>query len=163
MTMTRDSTTERRDEFESRVTIDFDGDKARNFRFEAVKIYHNLREVADDVEVHVSSGQGGLHFVAWFRDELPFHEKIAIRRAHGDDPRRTDMDVQRWQNGIFTGVLFQEKGHAEDARKERRFADVHDALDYIYSRRDDAERMNRLANRGHKGEPELIRHATEVK
>lgn len=142
-----------RSEFASRVTIDFDG-KGSGWRFRAVQTWHNLQETADHVDVHVSSGQHGLHFVAWFRESLAFYEKIAIRRQHGDDPRRTDMDVQRHHNGIFTGVLFQQKGD-RDRKKERRFSDVYDALDYIDAQRDDHGRMRRLANAGHKGAPDL--------
>lgn len=143
------------DRYQARVTIDFDG-KGAAWRFRAVKAWHNLREIADDVEVHVSSGQHGLHFVAWFVDDIPMHEEVAIRRAHGDDPRRIDMDIQRFQHGIFTGVLFEQKGH-KAGKKERGFRDVYDALDYIEDRRDDYDRMRRLAVDGHKGDPDLAR------
>lgn len=146
--------------YRSRVTIDFDG-KGTGWRLEAVKTWHNLQHVADDVEVHVSSGQHGLHFVAWFREDLPMHEKIAIRRNHGDDQRRIDMDVQRFQSGIFTGVLFEQKGHEAGAKKERNFRDVYDALDYIDGQRDDHKRMRNLANDGHRGAPDLVKNWRE--
>lgn len=146
------------DKYSARITIDYDG-KGGGWRFGAVKAWHNLQDIADEVEVHVSSGQHGLHFVAWFVDEIPMHEEIAIRRTHGDDPRRIDMDIQRFQNGIFTGVLFEEKGHESDAKKSRGFRDIHDALDYIDAQQDDHSRMNKLANQGHKGAPDLARRA----
>ena len=150
-------------QFEQRVTIDFDGEKQTGqvgFRTEATRIWHNLNRAAEWVEVHVSTGQEGLHFVAWFEDALDFEGQLRIRRQNGDDPRRTDMDRQRYEqlDGRFTDVLFHQKGDRENP-KERRFSDVYDALDYIMARRDDADRMNRLANHGHKAEPSLARRA----
>lgn len=150
-------------QFEQRVTVDFDAkhqDGFTQFELRATRIYHNLDDVADRVDVHVSSGQRGLHFVAWFEDAVPFDEQVAYRREHGDDKRRIDMDVQRWHQlgGRFTDVLFSQKGD-RDMVKERRFADVYDALDYIAARRSDHDRMRDLANEGHKGAPDLARRA----
>lgn len=142
--------------YQTRITVDFDG-KGTGWRMDAVKTWHNLKREADEVEVHVSSGQHGLHFIAWYEADIAWHNEIAIRRCHGDDPRRVDMDLQRRRNGIFTGVLFEQKGH-RDGKKERRFADVYDALDYIDAQRDDHERMNSLANDGHRGAPDLVRN-----
>ena len=127
--------TPRVEQFRQRVTIDMDGDHyptRHAFRLDAVRCWHNLEDAADDLEVHVSSGQGGLHFVAWFEDDLPFYQQLQIRRANGDDPRRVDMDKQRWLQlgGRFSDVLFQQKGDRETT-KERGFSDVYGALDYI--------------------------------
>lgn len=145
------------EEFESRVTIDLDGDKYTYTQFDlrAVRVWHNLRDAADYVDVHVSSSGLGLHFVGWFEQPLAFHEEVAVRRGNGDDPRRVWMDCQRWLNGLFTDVLFEEKDSREFT-KERGFATVYDALAFIDEyRRDDAERVKRLATDGHKGAPDL--------
>lgn len=149
------------EQYQQRVTIDFDGkdhDTWSAFKLAATRTWHNLQAVADDVDVHVSTGQHGLHFVAWFEADLAFYEQVQIRRDNGDDPRRIDMDCQRWLQlgGRFSDVLFHQKGDRETV-KERRFRDVYDAIDYIGNRRDDAGRMNRLANHGHKGDPDLAR------
>jgi hypothetical protein len=151
------------EQYQQRVTIDMDGDHYRSFRafrLAATRIWHNLEAVADRVDVDVSTGQEGLHFVAWFRDDLEMFEQVAIRRAHQDDPRRIDMDVQRWRQlgGRYSDVLFEVKG-GRDTRKERRFRDVYDALDYIAGRRSDHARMKRLAIDGHQGDPRLARRA----
>lgn len=147
------------EQYNQRVTIDFDGKDYPTFeafRFGAVQTWHNLQDCADRVDVHVSSGQKGLHFVAWFEDSIPFFKQIALRREHGDDPRRIDMDCQRWLQlgGRFSDVLFQQKG-GRSTTKERRFRDVYDALDYIAAQRSDYDRMKRLANDGHHGAPDL--------
>lgn len=147
--------------YQTRIPIDLDGDKHANFRFEATRVYRNLQRIADDVRAHVSSGQGGLHLMAWFEDALSFEEQIAIRREHGDDPRRVNMDIQRWNEGTFHGICFQQKS-SRNTVKERRFSDVADALDYIGERRNDYDRMKRVANHGHKGDPEYSRRVTEV-
>lgn len=149
----------RHEDYETRITVDLDGDHAENFALRATRTWHHLRRVADDVEVHVSTGQEGLHFIGWFEEAIPFHRQIAIRREAGDDARRIDMDGQRWlQVGTeFTDVLFHQKGDRETV-KERRFRDVYDALDYIRDHADDpADRVRRLANDGHKGAPSLAR------
>ena len=141
-----------------RITVDLDAkDYSRNqFRLRATRAYSQLADDADEVEVHVSSSGLGLHLVAWFEDPLEFHEEIALRRQHGDDPRRVDMDIKRWFQGLYTGVLFEEKG---DKEKERRFSGIFDALDWIDAQRDDANRVKRLANDGHKGAPDLVARA----
>lgn len=149
--------------FQQRVTIDLDGKHHGSFeafRLRATRIWHNLDDVADRVDVHVSTGQKGLHFVGWFVDDVPFHEQVAIRRGHGDDPRRIDMDCQRWLElgGRFSDVLFQQKGDRAET-KERRFRDVYDALDYIAARRDDYQRVKSVQLDGHRGDPELARRA----
>lgn len=144
-------------DYESRITVDLDGDKYSRTGFEsrAVQTWHNLKASADRVDVAVSSGGFGLHFVAWFRDSLTFDAQLQIRRAAGDDPRRVDMDKQRYLNGLFTDVLFRQKDGRENTRTEYR--DVWDALDAIDGRRDDHDRMKQVANAGHKGDPELAR------
>lgn len=149
------------DQYQQRVTVDLDGKDYPTFEafaLRATRIWHNLQDVADRVEVHVSTGQKGLHFVAWFEADVPFSEQIRLRREHGDDPRRIDMDCQRWLQlgGRFSDVLFHQKGDREEI-KERRFRDVYDALDYIEGRHDDHNRMRRLAIEGHKGAPDLAR------
>lgn len=143
---------------ESRITVDLDAKdySASAFRFRAVRTWHNLQREAVEVDVHVSSSGLGLHFVAWFEDALAFHEQIALRRQAGDDPRRVDMDTERWLNGLYTDVLFEEKDDRPHD-KERRFRDVYDALDWIDNQRKDARRIKRLATDGHKGAPDLSR------
>lgn len=144
--------------YASRVTVDLDGDKHHDLRLVATRVWYNLRDTADAVDVHVSSSGQGLHFVAYFEESVPFHEQVAIRRSHHDDPRRTDMDVQRRLQGLWTDVLFSQKG---DKSKERRFRDVWDALDYIDQQQDDHDRVKALANDGHRGAPDLARRLDE--
>lgn len=143
---------------QARISVDLDAKdySAEGFRMKAVQTWHNLQRDADDVDVHVSSSGLGLHFVAWFDRRLAFHEEVAMRRAAGDDPRRVDMDVQRWFQGLYTGVLFEEKSNRPHD-KERRFHDVYAALDFVDEQRDDHSRVKRLAIDGHKGAPDLAR------
>jgi len=148
-------------QFASRITIDLDADKydRDGFDLRATRTWHNLQNDADYVDVHVSSSGLGLHFVAWYEQPLRFHEEVAARRTHGDDPRRTWMDCQRWLNGLYTDVLFEEKD-SRPMEKERRFSTVYDALDYIREhRRNDTKRMKALAEHGHRAAPELARRA----
>lgn len=144
-----------RKHYADRFTVDLDDHGS--LEQQAVKCWYYLQDVADAVDVHVSSSGEGLHFVAYLADPMPFHKKIEHRRAAGDDPRRIDMEIQRWHAGLQVGVLFTQKG---EKTKERRYRDVWDALDAIEdNQRDDYERMKRLAQRGHKGAPDLARKA----
>lgn len=150
------------DHYESRATIDLDA-KGGGLELRAMQCWHNLGEIADAVDVHVSSSGRGLHFVAYFAEPLEYHEKLAIRRANHDDKRRVEMELQRWLAGLPTDVLFAQKD--DDAGggrlcKERRFADVYDALDHIKAQRDDHAAVKRLAQSGHKGAPHLAPKAT---
>lgn len=151
------------EQFGARVTVDVDAKhhSRAEFRMRAVRTWHNLKREAEHVEVHVSSSGQGLHFVAWYDQRLQFHEEIAIRRGAGDDPRRVWMDCQRWLQGLYTGVLFEEKDQRPQS-KERGFRDVYDALDYIDAQRPDYDRMRRLANDGHRGAPDLARRRREL-
>jgi hypothetical protein len=147
-------------EYASRVTVDLDGDKYDVDRFEqvAVRAYHNLEAAADAVEVAVSSSGEGLHLIGWFREDLHFSDEVKIRRTHHDDPRRVDMDCQRWLEGLYTDVLFSSK-HGRDATQTR-YATIWDALETIrHNRTDDVDRVRRLAVDGHKGAPSLARRA----
>jgi len=136
-------------QFASRITIDLDGDKydRDGFDLRATRTWHNLQNDADYVDVHVSSSGLGLHFVAWYEQPLQFHEEVAARRSHGDDPRRTWMDCQRWLNGLYTDVLFESKD-SRPMEKERR-----------ERRRNDHKRMKALAEHGHRAAPGLARRA----
>jgi len=148
-------------DYGSRITVDLDGDKysPHQFDLKAVRIWHNLQHSADHVDVHVSSSGLGMHFVAWFDQDLQFAEEVALRRANGDDPRRIWMDCQRWLNGLYTDVLFEEKDTRE-FDKERGYASVYDALSFIDEyRSDDADRVKQLAQSGHRADPELARRA----
>jgi len=150
------------DEFQQRVTIDLDGKDYPSFeafRYAAVETWHNLHHSSDRVDVAVSSGQHGLHLVAWFHDDVAFYKQVKLRRAHGDDPRRIDMDCQRWLElgGRFSDVLFASKDDRDETKT--RYRDVYDALDYIAARRDDLDRLKRLAVEGHRAAPELARRA----
>ena len=146
------------EDMEARITVDLDGKDYTHygFRLRATRCWYNLRHIADYVDVHVSSSGNGLHIVAWFEEDLAFHEQIHLRRGSGDDDRRVDMDCQRWLEGLYTDVLFCDKDDRPQV-KDRRFRDVHDALDHIAEGRDDHSRMNALANHGRKGDPELAR------
>lgn len=144
--------------YASRVTVDLDDHGDLELR--AVRAYHYLLDAADGVDVHVSSSGEGIHLVGYFRRSLSFAERIRHRRQAGDDPRRVDMEVQRWHNGLDVDVIFSQKdtaGAGDDlATKERRYADVWDALDAVRANKQDpSERIAALANDGHKGDPAL--------
>jgi len=149
--------------YADRFTVDLDAGSDLERR--AVRSWHYLGDVADAVDVHVSSSGTGLHFIAYLKESMPFHEKVGHRRTAGDDARRIDMEIQRWHAGLRVDVVFSQKQGPEGEGtqiKDRRFRDVWDALDHIKAQRDDTERMNRLANQGHKGDPELARRAWRV-
>jgi DNA primase len=151
------------DHYEDRFTVDIDAKPGKDLELQAVKTWNRLLDVADAVDVHVSSSGQGLHFVAYLKDSMPFYKKVAMRRTAGDDARRVDMEIQRWHAGLDVDVLFNQKDVPDDMggvkTKERRFADVYDALDFIRAQRDDADRVRRLAVDGHKGAPDLARKA----
>jgi hypothetical protein len=153
------------DNYADRWTVDLDG-KDGNLEQRAIRAWHYCRRVADGVEIHVSSSGEGLHLLAYHRQPVPFHKKIEHRRAAGDDDRRIDMEIQRWHAGLEVDVVFQQKDSPEGIEtvtKERRYADVYDALDAVRANRSDpAERMRRLANDGHKGAPDLARRARRM-
>jgi len=150
-----------RKHYADRFTVDLDDHGGLQSR--AVRAWYYLQRVGDAVDVHVSSSGGGLHFVAYLADPMPFHKKVEHRRTAGDDPRRVDMEIQRWHAGLQVDVIFcQKDGQPGEGVKvkDRRFRDVWDALDAIRENsRDPHERMKRLANDGHKGAPELARRA----
>jgi len=150
-----------REHYTDRFTVDLDA-KGGGLEDRAVRSWYYLRDVADAVDVHVSSSGKGLHLVAYLTEPMAFYRKIEHRRAAGDDARRVDMEIQRWQAGLQVDVIFQDKdgGSGEDVNvKERRFRDVWDALDHIRAQRDDVARLDRLAEYGHKGDARLARHA----
>jgi len=71
-----------------------------------------------------------------------------------------EIDIERARNGVYTGVLWKEKTSNPGGHKDRDFADIYAALDHMdATNRTDAERMNALANGGHKAEPSLSRAA----
>lgn len=150
-----------REHYRDRFTVDLDDHG--NLEALAVRSWYYLQRVADAVDIHVSSSGGGLHLVAYLERPMPFHKKIEHRRAAGDDARRIDMEIQRWHAGLEVDVIFSQKDGkpGEGAKvKDRRFRDVWDALDAIQDhKRDDYNRMKRLANDGHKGAPDLARRA----
>ena len=149
------------DHYADRWTVDLDA-KDGNLEQQAVKTWYYIKRVADGVDVHVSSSGRGLHFIAYLKQPIPFWKKVQHRRAAGDDPRRIDMEIQRWDAGLDVDVVFLQKdgGVGEGVLvKDKRFRDVWDALDFIAAQRDDYDRMKRLANDGHKGAPDLSRRA----
>ena len=150
-------------EYRGRVTVDVDG-YVSGFELTATRAYYNLARRADEVEVHVSSSGEGVHLVGWFREHIDFPTRLKMRRALCDDQNRIQFDLERFMNGIYTDVLWTQKDrehspeNAPEERpgKDRSFSDIHDALDHIkMNTTTDADRMNRLANYGHKGEPSL--------
>lgn len=150
-----------RKHYADRFTVDLDDHGDLESR--AVRAWYYLLDVADGVDVHVSSSGQGLHYVAYLETPMPFHKKVEHRRTAGDDPRRVDMEIQRWHAGLEVDVIFQQKDGkpGEGAKvKDRRFADVWDALDAIQAnKRDSYERVKALAVDGHKGAPDLARRA----
>lgn len=153
-----------------RVTVDIDGYES-NFELLATRAYHNLDHMADSVDVHISSSGEGIHLVGWFEQAVDLPDRIKMRRMLRDDKNRIRIDVERAMNGIYTGVLWSEKHSnvgptrdpekpSEHGRKDRDFADVHDALEHMrMTNSDPSEQMQRLAEYGHKRQPELARRA----
>lgn len=155
------------EDYAGRVTVDIDA-YVDDFDLTATRAYHNLKHLADAIEVHISSSGQGVHIVGWFEEDLSTHERLQLRRGLCDDPNRIRIDVERALNGVYTGVLWTEKNReagpeeAPEDRpgKDRDFSDIHDALRHInMTERDDHERMKRLAEYGHKRAPDLARHA----
>jgi len=148
-----------RDECRGRVTIDIDG-YVDNFELTALRAYHNLRRAAEHVDVHVSSGEGGLHIIGYFESPKSFPERIHLRRMLGDDQKRINIDIQRFKNGVYTGVLWDQKSRNGSGTKHRDFEDIHDALAFVNRDKNlSPERIKRFAEYGHKRAPELTRHA----
>jgi hypothetical protein len=150
-----------------RVTVDIDG-YVDDFEQTATRAYYNLDHVADETEVHVSSGGEGIHIVGWFKRSVSVPERIHMRRSLGDDQKRIAIDIERAMNGVYTGVLWSDKTHNSGPEespeyrpgKDRDFRDIHDALAHIrVTTTDDAERMARLAEHGHKRAPALAGRA----
>lgn len=147
-----------RDDYRGRVTVDIDG-YVPNWRLTAIRSYYNLSRLADDVEVHISSSGRGLHLIGWFRDEQDFPTRLRLRRSLNDDPNRIKMDLERYMNDVYTGVLWSEKSDRESV-KDRSFGDIHDAIRHMdMTNTDDADRMQSLAEHGHKGAPDLSHYA----
>lgn len=107
--------------YASRVTIDIDG-YVDSFEMVAVRAYHNLDRIADEVEVRVSQSGEGIHLVGWFAERLDDDQKFTIRRNLGDDANRIKLDEMRGAVGHTTNVLWDDDGD---------FSDIYDALDHI--------------------------------
>jgi hypothetical protein len=158
------------DGYAGRVTVDIDG-YTPGFETVATRAYYNLADAAAEVEVHISSSGEGIHLVGWFEDDLGLADRLKLRRYLSDDPNRIRIDIERARNGVYTGVLWSEKNAntgptrddskaTETGRKDRSFADIHAALRHMeMTNTDPADRVQRLAEHGHKGAPELARHA----
>lgn len=154
------------DDFTSRVTVDIDGD-IRGFEMVAIRTYHNLSREVETVDIHVSSSGTGLHLIGYTDRDLSKEERITLRRALNDDRARIAFDIGRAVQGLPIGVLWDEKTQAfgkgmapRVGTKDRDFSNIHDALDHITrTNRDPYERVQSLAEKGHKGAPELARKA----
>lgn len=155
------------DRFRGRVTIDLDG-YLPNFEMAAIRAYHNLADVADRVDVDISSSGQGIHLTGWFEQRITFAERVTMRRTFGDDGRRVEFDVERHLNGVYNGVLWSEKHRDTGAEtapehrpgKDRDFDDIHDALTHMQMTSSDPhDKMQRLAEHGHRAEPSLARRA----
>lgn len=156
-----------REEYAGRVTVDVDG-YVGGFELTALRAYYNLARIAEHVEVHVSSSGEGVHLVGWLAEDCDFPTRIKLRRQLCDDANRVKFDMERFLNGVYTDVLWTEKDRQhgpestpeERPGKDRSFSDIHAALDHIrMNTTTDAERMNRLANEGHRGAPDLAHAA----
>ena len=133
----------------SRVTLDFDR-YAPRFALNAIRAYHALESDADEVEVAVSSSGRGVHLTGLYGHLLDDDEKEQLRRTLADDPNRIHMDTERGAIGHTTDVFWHEKD-GNDGQRQTGFATIYDALDHIYeTERTDEQRMNALANHGHK-------------
>ena len=159
--------TDDRPDYEARVTVDLDG-YIEDFDLKAIRAYHALDRLAVDVDVAISSSGEGLHLVGYVDDALDWDDRERLRRHLGDDANRIEIDRERHRQGVYTGVLWDEKEvlagpeRAPEDRpgKQRGFRDVYDALDTIDAQqRDPFEDVQALANDGHKGAPRLAAHA----
>jgi len=159
--------TDPRSEYGGRVTVDVDG-YVGGFELTAIRAYYNLARIAEHVEVHISSSGEGVHLVGWLSERCDFPSRLKLRRQLCDDQNRIQFDLERFMNGIYTDVLWTQKDrehspeNAPEERpgKDRSFDDIHRALDHIrMNTTTDADRMNRLANHGHRGEPSLAHAA----
>lgn len=159
--------TDPRSEYCGRVTVDVDG-YVGGFELTAIRAYYNLARIAEHVEVHISSSGEGVHLVGWLSERCDFPSRLKLRRQLCDDTNRIQFDLERFMNGVYTDVLWTEKDRqpgpesAPEDRpgKDRCFGDIHRALDHIRMRTTtDADRMKRLANHGHRGEPSLAHAA----
>jgi hypothetical protein len=130
--------------YQSRVTFDIDG-YIPNFELTAQRAYYGLARYADDVEVRISSGGEGIHLVGWFEDRLTDTQKRKLRRTLGDDAKREELDIRRWQYGQTHDVLWTEKhgNHADDD-----FDHIEDALAAIRMSEPDFERLKRNLHDG---------------
>lgn len=133
----------------SRVTIDIDS-KEVAWRLRAVRAYYNLRDLADEVDVVISSSHEGLHLIGWFSEVLTDDDQERMRAALCDDPKRLAMDEVRHEMGHPTQVLWTEKSSREGSAIKD-YADIHDALDHIEGEAvSDYQRVHGVANYGRK-------------
>lgn len=136
----------------SRVTVDID--PKGNWQLRAVRAYHNLAYVADEVEVSVSSSWSGIHLVGWFDELLADDEIERMRRSLADDGNRVWMDEVRGEVDHPTQVLWTAKGRRDNDAQEG-FQSVYDALEFIEHQQPDYERVHDLANEGRKSITDL--------
>lgn len=142
----------------SRLTIDIDGyyDGTRttgeDFRLRAVRSYYNLQQVADRVDVGVSSSGEGIHMMAFFDDiddPMAQEELTRLRRMHGDDWKRSALDEVRMEEGAVHDVLWTEKGARDGAEADWSGEGIWDALDIVeVNMRSDYEVVRSVASEG---------------
>lgn len=137
--------------YQSRVTVDVDS-YLPDWRFVAVRAYHNLKRVADEVEVRISSSGKGLHIIGWFEDGLSDDGKDRLRRHLGDDSNRSRLD---WGDSpeeaprVTTDVCWTTKYVDSDPQHaDMDFEDVWDALDHVRVTEPPDERLRRAVQAG---------------
>lgn len=116
----------------SRVGFDIDGDEA-GWRLRARRAYHALSRDAAEVEVRISSSGEGLHLIGYFEQSLSDAQKDRYARTYGDDPTRTDLDVERRRHGHTTNVHWTTKGAGtpNERHADLDFEHVDDAIAHI--------------------------------
>lgn len=135
--------------YAGRVSVDID-DYAPSWRLRAVRVWHELDRLADDVDCHISSSGSGIHVVGYFEDRaLDEDDRLELRRYLGDDGNRIQMDAERGEAGHTTGVMWDQKSRNGNQTKDRDFANIYDALRHIdETQTTDYERMKTLVNDG---------------
>lgn len=122
----------------SRVTVDLDG-YIPQFHLTAIRSYHTLKHIADEVEVRVSSSGTGIHLIGWFDEYVDDERKEKLRRHLSDDANRVRLDSERAEYGHTTNVLWE---------PDSEWDDIYGALEHITTQTPMQERFKESVQRG---------------
>lgn len=133
----------------TRITVDIDS-HVPNPRLRLLRAVHGLEQVgAYYTEVATSSSGTGFHVVGHFDDRISVQDQLSIRRNLNDDPNRIKMDRQRAKRGLPIDTNWTSKDGNDGTRTV--YDTVDDAIDAAdAATRTYKERLNGMANRGHK-------------